>query len=588
LRTIGYAAYRTGNFVGARKYFERALALYEQFGDAAHPDALTVLSDIGAACSAMGDHQAAFAAHDAVLHRRRATLDEFHYDIGISLHNLGAVLSALGDLDAAEQHHDEAVSLWRTTLGADHPLVARGLASLSALALRRGRTASATDYARQVLAIRLTALPAGDAAIIGARDALATCLHHAGEYAEACVQWRAAIADMAGRDAASAARLHVKIGTAQRQAGQLADAAGSFAAAVRDDDTLTAAHHALAAALTRLGRDEEAKPHRETALRQQRIFTEGSAPHAPCVLILSLADDGNIPLDHILPAHAFTRIWWFIDHAPDAAAEDLPRYDIVLNAIGDPDMSAAADAKIAAFKTVCRAPLLNDPGRVAATRRDRLPGLLDGIADVSTPRVMRLGPSPAVADVRAAAQAGGIGTPLLLRPAGKHGGKGVVRVDDWPELDRAAPDGAGDWYLAGLQDCRSDDGFFRKYRAIFVDRIPYPYHLAISPHWLVHYFSSDMEAHDWKLAEEAGFLDDPEAALGARAWAALCQAGRRIDLDYCGMDFTVRPDGTVLVFEANATMLVHPERPGTKLAFKNGAVQRIIEAVRALIALRLG
>jgi hypothetical protein len=104
----------------------------------------------------------------------------------------------------------------------------------------------------------------------------------------------------------------------------------------------------------------------------------------------------------------------------------------------------------------------------------------------------------------------------------------------------------------------------------------------------VHYFSSDMEAHDWKLAEEAGFLDDPEAALGARAWAALCQAGRRIDLDYCGMDFTVRPDGTVLVFEANATMLVHPERPGTKLAFKNGAVQRIIEAVRALIALRMG
>jgi hypothetical protein len=96
-----------------------------------------------------------------------------------------------------------------------------------------------------------------------------------------------------------------------------------------------------------------------------------------------------------------------------------------------------------------------------------------------------------------------------------------------------------------------------------------------------------MEAHDWKLAEEAGFLDDPEAALGARAWAALRAAGRRIDLDYCGMDFTLRPDGTVLVFEANATMLVHPERPGTKLAFKNGAVQRITGAVRAMIALRV-
>jgi hypothetical protein len=43
------------------------------------------------------------------------------------------------------------------------------------------------------------------------------------------------------------------------------------------------------------------------------------------------------------------------------------------------------------------------------------------------------------------------------------------------------------------------------------------------------------------------------------------------------------PDGQVFVFEANATMLVHPEDESGPLAFKNGAVQDITAALRRLI-----
>jgi len=110
--------------------------------------------------------------------------------------------------------------------------------------------------------------------------------------------------------------------------------------------------------------------------------------------------------------------------------------------------------------------------------------------------------------------------------------------------------------------------------------------MAVSSHWMVHYFSADMEAAPARLAEERRFLHDPAAVLGARAMAAVGAIGRRLGLDYGGIDFTLLPDGRVFVFEANATMLVHRERHDGPLAYKNGYVQRIVDAFEALQAQR--
>ena len=68
---------------------------------------------------------------------------------------------------------------------------------------------------------------------------------------------------------------------------------------------------------------------------------------------------------------------------------------------------------------------------------------------------------------------------------------------------------------------------------------------------------------------------------GADAVSAI---GQRLDLDYAGVDFSVLPDGDVLVFEANATMLAHPEEEGGEFAYKNPFVERIFSAFQDLIA----
>ena len=95
-----------------------------------------------------------------------------------------------------------------------------------------------------------------------------------------------------------------------------------------------------------------------------------------------------------------------------------------------------------------------------------------------------------------------------------------------------------------------------------------------------------MVAHPWKIDEERRFLEDPRSALGGRAMAAVAAIGRQLDLDYAGVDFTLLPDGRVLVFEANATMLVHHERGNGPLAHRNVHVQRIVDAFERLQARR--
>ena len=53
------------------------------------------------------------------------------------------------------------------------------------------------------------------------------------------------------------------------------------------------------------------------------------------------------------------------------------------------------------------------------------------------------------------------------------------------------------YYLIEYIDYRSDDGFFRKYRVIFLDGEILPYHLAIHDDWKVHHFRTDMANHTW-------------------------------------------------------------------------------------------
>jgi hypothetical protein len=343
---------------------------------------------------------------------------------------------------------------------------------------------------------------------------------------------------------------------------------------------MAAAHQNLACILFDQGHPEAGQYHRDCAYRQQCVFTAQAPQERRRVLILGASGYGNIPLRFLLPQQVNTQSTWFLEYTKPDTATALPPYDIVLNGVGDPDLDGPTFVPSCAFLSTCAKPLLNHPDRVSLTRRDRLPDLLAGIDGIEVPPVIRVG---GTADHPSAP---GFTFPLLVRPAASHGGEGLVRIDAASQLRAVDWDGAEAWYLSPFRDYRSADGYWRKYRVIYVDGEPYPYHLAISPHWLVHYVSADMLSEPAKCLEERRFLEQPDAMLGQAGMTAIRTIGQRLGLDYAGVDFTQLPDGRILVFEANATMLVHPET-NPKLAYKNPFVTRILDAFDALLSQRI-
>jgi len=306
------------------------------------------------------------------------------------------------------------------------------------------------------------------------------------------------------------------------------------------------------------------------------------------VLVLATVSAGNIPYRAIMPPALYSRLIWYMEHARLEEEPAPSRYDLVFNTIGDADLAEPSLAAVEAFTARCAKPVLNRPDRVMRTRRDRIPSLLGELEGVVAPRTVRVSAADmASRGLKALAEAHGFSAPLLARPAGLHGGEGLVRAETLDALDDVRPT-AGDHYLIDYVDYRSADGLYRKYRMLFVAGRAFAYHQAIAEGWLVHHDTSGMDDHPERRAEEARFLDDPGAIIGRSGLEAIGRIGRALDLDYCGVDFSVLPDGRILVFEANPTMLVHGEDPRGLYAHKNPHVAAIAGAFQALLQARAG
>jgi glutathione synthase/RimK-type ligase-like ATP-grasp enzyme len=134
-------------------------------------------------------------------------------------------------------------------------------------------------------------------------------------------------------------------------------------------------------------------------------------------------------------------------------------------------------------------------------------------------------------------------------------------------------------------DARGQDGMTRKYRVMLVGGRIYPWHLAISSDWKVHYFTAAMAEQEDYRAEEHRFLNDVAGVLGKRAMTALERLGQRMDLDYAGVDFALAPDGSVLLFEANATMTINAPHPDAIWDYRRLSAAEVQGAVARMLSM---
>ena len=271
-------------------------------------------------------------------------------------------------------------------------------------------------------------------------------------------------------------------------------------------------------------------------------------------------------------------------------SQPLPRHQLIFNAIGDADLAGEALGAAQSVAALSGAPVLNAPTAVIATGRADNARRLSKLSGVMAPATVTLAREVlSTADAAAALARHGLRFPMLLRTPGFHTGRHFVMVESaraMPEAVAQLPGGE----LTAIQylDSRGADGKVRKYRVMMIDGGLYPLHLAISSHWKIHYFTAEMAERAEHRAEDAEFLENMPTVLGPRAMAALEKIQGALGLDYAGIDFGLSPAGDLLLFEANATMVVNAPEPDERWAYRRPAVERIFAAVRRMLLGRAG
>lgn len=277
--------------------------------------------------------------------------------------------------------------------------------------------------------------------------------------------------------------------------------------------------------------------------QSEAIGGDGFAP--PRLLVRGTASF----LGYMPELFAAGRTLWLSRSGP-LAQMTIPKLPLV-NYMADPDVYEQSLRKAQLLHRQSQLPMFNRPVAVANTRRDRSAEILNALPGVRSPRTLRLSRSTR-AELIEAIEASGLTFPLLLRPAGLHGGRHLVRVDDQDGLNaahiRLGLDDAV--YVSEYVDFADADGLYRKQRLIFVGRQVFWRHMIIGERWLLH---SDGRAPGTE-AEEAASLADFETKALPRLAPTLDRIRTAVGLDYFGVDCSLRPDGTLLVFEANACM----------------------------------
>ena len=270
--------------------------------------------------------------------------------------------------------------------------------------------------------------------------------------------------------------------------------------------------------------------------------------------------------------------------APDPGA--LGDVQVVVNLISDADQAGSELPLAVQLAATLGKPVVNEPAMIARTTRDAIAALLPGIAGCRIPGILRLAAGD---DVSAAALGAKLpfGFPVLARPAGTHGGDDFEKIDGLNELAAFLNERpASDHYVIEYVDYASADGHFRKYRFIFAGDAILPYHLAIGNGWKVHHASTDMANQPWMQQEEASFLADPRAVFTPSHYQALRAIRDRIGLDYFGIDCGLDQAGSLIVFEVNASMLVHEDN--ADFPYKDLHVRAIKAAFDAMLRKRAG
>ncbi len=334
----------------------------------------------------------------------------------------------------------------------------------------------------------------------------------------------------------------------------------------------------------------------EEVLRSHRLFRSPCATKNPRLRVLALAaatDMGsNTPIEFLLEDSGVElMVLYVIDDAE--LPSPLPEHDVAIVIASDSEDCRDALRKIDAAAPSWPRPLLNPPRLIGSLDRDKLHRLLDGIDGLEIPATLvvtreRLSEvvqsSDELADI-----AKDLAFPVIIRPRGSHAGSGLAKIDDGQAL-ASYLEGRDEelFFISRFVDYSGEDELFRKYRIVFIDGAPYACHMAIADRWDIWYLNAGMSESAEKRLEEETWMCTFDIGFGRRHQAALAAMGDRIGLEYFTIDCAETWDGSLLIFEADNTAVVHNMDHAHVFPYKPPQMRKIFDAFAAMLVRHAG
>lgn len=326
----------------------------------------------------------------------------------------------------------------------------------------------------------------------------------------------------------------------------------------------------------------------DEALKRQRIFSTKREASARITLLVFAEPShigGNTPIEFLVQDADVEVLTYYLNVDSDEKI-DLPAHNVAFSAAPvDSEKAKAFHAKVRALTEAAGTFVLNLPDQAVDLDRDALARLFAKTNELAVPQTLRI-TREALISADCEEQLAKLGDyPYVVRPVGSHAGMGLALIEGQDALNGYLSERMeADFFVSEfIPYASTEDGFYRKYRVIFVDGQPYPCHMAIADQWDLWYLNARMEEFSEKRAEEAAWMETFDTGFAHRHEKGLGALTDAIDLDYFGVDCAEGPDGKLVVFEADNALIVHDMDDEEVFPYKSKHMTRIFDAFEALL-----
>jgi hypothetical protein len=280
-------------------------------------------------------------------------------------------------------------------------------------------------------------------------------------------------------------------------------------------------------------------------------------------------EGGHFSTKYLIDREKFHIINFYVLDGNLATYSEIPKFDIIVNSIADPDKEETSLRAVADFaKKFPDITIINDPNSVILTTRDGNFERLREIPGVVIPKTVRISTAGMNAnDTLERIEREDFSYPILLREPGWHTGITFQKANNASEVkEYVSGNNSDEIYVTQFMDSSMKgvtalSRFFtyhRKMRVLCVDGQIHPIVCHIDKSWNVHRPRGSQKAlmirNRWMREEEFIFVSDYELYIGSDAADTLQRVCAHTELDFFGIDFNVLPDGRVLIFELNPAM----------------------------------